>query len=71
MATTDGKMVTYREELPPMNSHKPLNMWSLKVTMVALKITMPMITKLVRVVSYWEETYKAHGHKTRQVADLP
>ena len=30
MATNHGKVVTYYEGLPPINSHNPLNMWSLE-----------------------------------------
>ena len=46
-------------------------MCSLKFTMVTIMITMPMVTIFLRVVSYCEETYQTHGHKTRQVADVP
>ena len=46
-------------------------MCSLKVTMVTIMITMHMVTILLRVVSYCEETYQTNGHKTRQVPDVP
>ena len=51
MSTKHGKVVTYREGLPPLKSHNPLNTWSREVTWEIRNIfaaTMHMATTLGR-----------------------
>ena len=62
MATKHGKMVIYREGLPPMKSHNSLNM-RLRVIMTnqnswISSITMPMATKPNKAVTYHEELHQ-------------
>ena len=48
MATKLGRVVTYHE-LSPIKSHNPLITWSCIST-----TTVPIVTKLIRMVTYFE-----------------
>ena len=41
-----GKLETFREGLPPINSHNPLNLWSGEVTLKIKTIISPLPQRL-------------------------
>ena len=75
MATKLGIVATYYKKLQPIKSYNHLNMWSRKVTCKMKKhffytITMPIVTKPGRVVTYNKELPFIKSHPFYHVVYL-